>query len=70
MLSMPTRKRPAHERYAAAAKRVQQRITKALESGDYDRVRALSADLQSLAKKAAASKPSSAMPSGARRTRS
>jgi hypothetical protein len=33
--------RPAHERYVAAAKRVQRRITRALESGDYDKVRAL-----------------------------
>jgi len=70
MLSMTSRMRPAHERYAAAARRVQQRITRALEIGDYDKVRALSADLQALAKKAAASKPSSAAPAGARRSRS
>jgi hypothetical protein len=53
MLSMPTRRRPAHERYAAAAARVQRRITLALESGNYDQVRTLSATLQALAKKAA-----------------
>jgi hypothetical protein len=70
MLSMTPGMRPAHERYAAAARRVQQRITRALEIGDYDKVRALSADLQALAKKAAASKPSSAAPAGARRSRS
>jgi len=70
MLSMTPGMRPAHERYAAAARRVQQRITRALEIGDYDKVRALSADLQALVKKAAASKPSSAAPAGARRSRS
>ena len=53
MLSMTSRMRPAHERYAAAAKRVQRRITLALESGNYDQVRTLSATLQVLAKKAA-----------------
>jgi hypothetical protein len=51
MLSMP--RRPAHERYAAAAKRVQIRIARHLESGDYDRVRELSKLLQSLVQKAA-----------------
>jgi hypothetical protein len=56
MLSMARRVRPAHERYAAAAKRVQQRITRALERGDYARVRELSAQLQALASKAAAAK--------------
>ena len=57
ILSMPPRRRPAHERYAAAAKRVQQRITRALESGNYEKVRALSAALQALAKKAAEVRP-------------
>jgi hypothetical protein len=51
------RSRPEHERHAAAAKRVQQRITRALARGDYDKVRTLSAELQALAKKAAAAKP-------------
>jgi hypothetical protein len=59
MLSMPSRTRPAHERYAAAAKRVQRRITHALESGDYEKVRALSVQLQTLARKAAAAKVTS-----------
>jgi len=70
MLSMTPPTRPAHERYAAAARRVQQRITRALEIGDYDKVRALSADLQALAKKAAASKPGNTAPADARRSRS
>jgi hypothetical protein len=36
MLSMPGH--TAHERYAAAAKRVQIRIARHLERGEYDRV--------------------------------
>jgi hypothetical protein len=56
MLIMARRTRPAHERYAAAAKRVQQRITRALERGDYARVRELSELLQELVRKAAAAK--------------
>jgi hypothetical protein len=58
MLTMARRTRPAHERYAAAAKRVQQRIVRALERGDYARVRKLSALLQELARQAAAAKQS------------
>lgn len=53
MLTMPRRTTSAHERYAAAAKRVQQRIARALERGDYERVRELSALLQELVRKAA-----------------
>jgi hypothetical protein len=52
MLSMSPRRRPAHERYAAAAKRVQEQITRALENGNYGKVRTLSAILQALARKA------------------
>ena len=51
MLSMP--RRPAHERYAAAAMRVQIRIARHLERGEYGRVRELSELLQALARKAA-----------------
>jgi hypothetical protein len=69
MLSMAPRRRPAHERYAAAAKRVQRRITLALESGNYDQVRTLSATLQTLVKKAAEVKPVDAMHARPRRSR-
>ena len=56
---------------AAAARRVQQRIIRALELSDYEKVRTLSADLQTLARKAAAAlKPGSAPPAGPRRSRS
>lgn len=51
MLSMP--RRPAHERYAAAAKRVQMRIARHLERGEYGRVQELSVLLQALVRKAA-----------------
>ena len=51
MLSMP--RRPANERYGAAAKRVQIRIARHLERGEYGRVRELSELLQSLVRKAA-----------------
>ena len=66
MLGMTPRMRPAHERYAAAARRVQQRITRALEVRDYEKVRALSADLQTLARKAAESRPDNALAGGSR----
>lgn len=56
MLCMPRRTRPAHERYAAAAQRVQQRITRALERGDYSYVQRLSVRLQELVMKAMAAK--------------
>jgi hypothetical protein len=69
MLGMPPGGRPAHERYAAAAKRVQRRITLALESGDYDKVRTLSATLQAIVRKAAESKGDDAMQARARRRR-
>lgn len=59
MLDMPRRTTQAHERYAAAAARVQQRITPALDRGDYARVRKLSELLQRLASKAAMAKPKS-----------
>jgi len=59
MLSMPRRTTPTHERYAAAAARVQKRITQALEHGEYLRVRKLSELLQRLAHKAALAKPKS-----------
>jgi hypothetical protein len=53
MLSMARPVKPAHERYAAAAQRIQRRIGRALESGDYAYVSRLSARLQKLARKAA-----------------
>ena len=49
--------RPAHERFAAAAKRVDRLIGQALQYGDYVRVRELSARLQELTRKAMAEQP-------------
>ena len=48
---------PAHERFAAAAKRVDKRITQALKRGDYLRVRELSVRLQELTRRAIAEQP-------------
>jgi hypothetical protein len=50
-MARPTR--PAHERYAATAQRIQQRISRALERGDYAYVSRLSVRLQKLVRKAA-----------------
>ena len=49
--------RPPHERFTAAAKRVDRRITQALEYGDYARVRVLTVRLQELARESVAAKP-------------
>ena len=49
MLSMP--RHPPHERYAAATNRLQNRIARHLERGEYRRVRELSELLQELARK-------------------
>lgn len=54
---MPRRTKPAHERYAAAAQRIQQRISRALDRGDYAYVGRLSERLQKLARKAAGATP-------------
>ncbi len=53
ILSVPRPTKPAHERYAAAARRIQQRISRALDRGDYAYVSRLSIRLQKLARKAA-----------------
>ena len=53
MLIVRTKKKPTHERYAAQAKRLQQRITRLLERGEYTRVRELSELLKALVRKAA-----------------
>lgn len=53
MLSVRTKKKPTHERYAAQAKRVQQRISRLLARGEYTKVRELSELLQTLVRKAA-----------------
>lgn len=53
MLSVRTKKKPTHERYAAQAKRLQQRISRLLERGEYTKVRELSELLQTLVRKAA-----------------
>lgn len=55
MLFMARPTKPPHERYAAAAQRIQQRISRALERGDYAYVSRLSVRLQKLARKAATS---------------
>ena len=53
MLSVRTKKTPTHERYAGQAKRLQQRISRLLERGEYTKVRELSELLQTLVRKAA-----------------
>jgi hypothetical protein len=49
---MMMRRKPANERYAAAAKRVHAQIARYLECGEYRRVQELSKLLQELMRKA------------------